>query len=357
MILILAWTGFGLVATAQHHLTFSLSRGIELPWSRSLLLMMPVAMCWAVATPLILRLGQRFPISRTRWRTSLAVHLTACTGFILLLVVPYVLLSNLVIPPDTMVPLAERSAQVFVSWAVTDGVLYGMILTVGHMLEHRRRLSDREIHTVRLETELARAELQALKMQLQPHFLFNALHTIGALVRTGDQVRAVQVVSDLGDLLRRVVDDAVEQEVPLEQELELIRSYLAIEQTRFRDRLQVSIETDPETTGALVPHLILQPLVENAVRHGIARTPGSGRLVIRALRSNGQLTLSVEDDGAADSGDISSRKDGIGLSNTRARLVRLYGEASGLRLERADSGGHRAVVTLPFRPDTPVLHS
>jgi LytS/YehU family sensor histidine kinase len=215
-------------------------------------------------------------------------------------------------------------------------------------VEHQRRLRERELAASQLETQLVRADLQALKMQLQPHFLFNALHTIGSLVRTGDKDGAIRVVAGLGDLLRRVQDGGSQQEVALDQELEFVRAYLAIERIRFRDRLDVTIDVPDEVRDAVVPHLILQPLVENAIRHGIAQRRDAGRLQVRARQAGERLEVSVRDDGPGlPNGQPPGG--GIGLANARARLERLYGADCELTFGNAAGRGFEVRVSVPLR--------
>ncbi|HMV49826.1 MAG TPA: histidine kinase, partial [Blastocatellia bacterium] len=188
--------------------------------------------------------------------------------------------------------------------------------------------------------------LQALKMQLQPHFLFNTLNSISALQLT-DVETANRMTARLGDFLRLTLDNAGTQEVTLRQEMEFLRGYLEIEQLRFQERLQVTFDLTPEALEARVPNLILQPIVENSIRHGIAPVSEAGRIEVRAARQNGHLELSVRDDGpgivAGESG-----KDGIGLANTRSRLQQLYGDAHRLDIENAAGGGLLVKMTIPF---------
>jgi signal transduction histidine kinase len=349
--LILAvWTGYGLLNVAQQHLAYALNRGSTISWWTSLLLQMPLAYTWALATPGIQWLGRRFPFERGKWPLSVAVHVFVSLAFVFLLDVGYAYHSANVIPAVARAPLLRRAIQQFVWYVFSDGLLYWAILTVSYAAEHRRRFQEREITASQLRTQLAQAELQALKMQLHPHFLFNALHTVGSLVRTGDRDSAVRIVAGLGDLLRRILDGAAQQEVPLRQELDFIRNYLDIEQARFRDRLRVSIVAEPDVLDARVPHLILQPLVENAIRHGIAPHIGAGCLMVDARRIGDRLRLLVRDDGPGieDSGSDTTRP-GIGLSNTRARLERLYGADYRLEVENAVSGGLEARLEVPFR--------
>jgi two-component sensor histidine kinase len=346
-----AWTLYGLVGAAQQHVSYALSRGEALPWSTALGTQLPLALAWAAATPVILWLGRRFPLTRARWPESVAVHLMACLTLAFLLNMGYAYLALPLLPPPTVPrPAAERGMQLFVGWVLSDAMVYWAILSVSLVLGHQRRLRARELAAAQLETQLAETELHALQMQLQPHFLFNALHTVGALVRTGDRDAALRVVTGLGDLLRRVLDRATAQEVPLRQELELATSYLEIEQVRFRDRLRVEIEAGPAALEAAVPHLLLQPLVENAIRHGIGPNPGAGLVRLEAARVGTQLRIVVRD--AADVPPDPAperRSSGIGLSNTAARLSRLYGNKGELTLTQVGAAGHEVRIDIPFR--------
>ncbi len=345
------WTVYGLISAAQQHASYSLSRGTALPWLTSLITQMPLAYACALATPGIHWLGRRFPFERRKWPLSLAVHLVASLVFVLVLNIGYAYYAlPLLPPPPTPRPIWDRAMALVVSWALADTMLYCAILSVSVVVDHQRRLRARELSASQLETQLARAELQALQMQLQPHFLFNALHTVGALVRTGDRDTAIRVVTGLGDLLRRVLDRASQQEVPLRQELEFARNYLEIEQIRFRDRLQVEIDADPEVLEASVPHLLLQPLIENAIRHGITPTPGACLVRVEAGRAGTYLCLVVRDDGAATMPPAGNRPtEGIGLANTRARLTRLYGEEGQLEFLPVHPRGHEVRIALPYR--------
>ncbi|HEY3279993.1 MAG TPA: histidine kinase [Gemmatimonadales bacterium] len=343
------WTAYWLLNTAQQNVLFSMSRGYSLPWWISFLLQYPLAYAWALATPAILWLGRRFPFDKRVWPTSVAVHIAICCAWVFVLDLGYAYHAANVLPVRPM-PLLERASMFFVSWVLSDGLLYWMVLSVGYAVDHHRRYRERELIASQLETQLAQADLQALKMQLHPHFLFNALHTIGSLVRTGDRDNAVRVVAGLGDLLRRVLDGAAQQEVPLKQELAFIRNYLDIEQVRFHDRLTVAINVDPEVLEARVPHLILQPLVENAIRHGIAPHRAAGRVVVGARRVDDRVQLVVRDDGPGiGNGDTETARPGIGLSNTRARLARLYGDDYELEVGNAPGGGIEARIAVPFR--------
>ena len=339
-----AWTAYGIVQAAELFINYEI-RGTPLPWWQPLAAQLPQALVWALVTPGIMWLGRRFPVVGPRWPQHVALHLAVSITFVFLQDIGYAyLLSHIWRETRTVMTVA---LQLFVVWALSDGLLYWMVLVVTYAVDQYRRFRERELTASQLETQLVQADLQALKMQLQPHFLYNALHTIGSLVRTGDRENAVRVVAGLGGLLRLVLDHAAQQEVPLKQELDFIRSYLEIEQIRFRDRLQVTIHADPDVLDAKVPHLILQPLVENAIRHGIAPHLFASKVTVAARRANGRLELVVRDDGPG-TGVGDTARPGIGLSNTRARLTRLYGDDFGLAVENAAGGGLEARIELPF---------
>jgi len=201
-----------------------------------------------------------------------------------------------------------------------------------------------------LEARLARAQLQSLRLQLHPHFLFNTLNTINALIGT-DRHAAERVISGLSELLRMSLSSASEQEVTLAKELELLAHYIEIQQIRFQDRLTVNFRIDPDARYALVPNLMLQPLVENAIRHGIAPRAAPGHVVVTAARRGDRLELSVVDDGV---GEKASRdhRDGVGLGNTRARLLSLYGSEHRFEAGGASAGGFAVHIEIPYRTDT-----
>ncbi|MEK6286194.1 MAG: histidine kinase [Acidobacteriota bacterium] len=234
---------------------------------------------------------------------------------------------------------------------------YGTIFLVSYAIDYYRRHQEEEVKISRLKAELAEAQLQvteaqlqALKMQLHPHFLFNTLNSISALLDE-DVDAADQMLARLGDLLRMTLENSGAQEVTLQEELEFLRCYLEIEQVRFHDRLTVIMNIEPETLDARVPNLILQPIVENAIRHGIVSRIAPGQIEINAKRSGDTLQLEVKDNGRglhrgeASSGRI---KEGLGLTNTRARLEQLYRAAHRFELSDAPEGGLQVMLEFPF---------
>jgi sensor histidine kinase YesM len=262
----------------------------------------------------------------------------------------------------------------FFSFFTLNIVTYWAALGAYYALEFHRRARDEEVRAARLEADLHEARLDALRMELNPHFLFNTLNTIAALVERGQQGPAVAMLARLGELLRTTLEKGSDPEVPLERELEFLEIYLEIVGTRFSDRLSVETAVAPEIRGAMVPTLILQPLVENAVRHGIARRPGRGRITIGAREVDGGLELTVVDsaetgchpersEGSSQAGPDARIEDpsvapllrddrrlaGIGLDNTRRRLAQLYGAAARLRLDPLPLGeGTVVTVSLPL---------
>jgi signal transduction histidine kinase len=225
-----------------------------------------------------------------------------------------------------------------------EGVItYAAIVGAGYAAEYTRR--SREL--ARVQAELSQAQLAALRSQLHPHFLFNALHTIAAIVREHDERQAVELIERLGDVLRHVLRGSSELETPLASEVGFLEKYLEIEQARFGDRLAVSFAIDDDAAGALVPQLIVQPLVENALRHGLAPRAQPGQLSIAARRTGDALQIEVADDGLGlrDGWDAD---DGVGIPNVRARLARMYGPAGQLALASPARGGVIATLTLPY---------
>jgi sensor histidine kinase YesM len=303
---------------------------------------------WAFLTLFIIWLGNKFPLVQGKWRRSICVHIVACLvcgvvqSTLLVLVSEY---TRVDIPKPTLT--ANVLFLFFVAKLNNNVFFYWAILAVYQILTYYRQLRERELRSSQLEAKLAQTQLQILKMQLHPHFLFNTLHAISALMHK-DVELADRMIARLGDLLRSTLENAHRQEVPLQQELEFIEPYLEIEKARLGPRLTVHLDIDPATRDASVPNMILQPLVENAIRHGIAPRAEPGNIAIQAQRQNGSLHLVVSDDGPGlpPPGQVPQ---GIGLSNTRARLEKLYGTQQRLEMLGAKNGGLQVAITIPFR--------
>ncbi len=324
---------------------------------RVLLENMPWWYLWALAIPIIIWLVNRFPFDRAGWLRSAGVHLPASivvAGLHLALYSVYHwYVVSLGLFDDS---LSQQMRRFFASFIFNEILTYWGILVGYYVLVYYRRHQRSELQAAQSEARAARLEagrieahLSALRMELQPHFLFNTLNSISGLVRRSENQQAVQMLARLGDLLRITLDRRSEHTVPLEEELDFLRRYLEIEQIRFRDRLEVELAVADDCLDLHVPTLILQPLVENALRHGIARVPGPGNLTVSARLTGGNLELAVSNSGPPGVTSVAIRREGIGLSNTRARLRELYGAEARLTLEGAAEGGTVARVTLPAR--------
>ena len=319
--------------------------GRSLQISQTIAIWLICAAIWFAATPLMLGLARRFPLDRRSWLRNSLIHLLSSFAISLALLSVYVLISSCVgLQPPNSTMLTRLRSQ-YVSSFHSEMLTYWAVIGLSHAISYYRKYREREIRASQLQAQLARAELDALRMQLQPHFLFNTLNTISVLMKENVQI-ADQVLLRLSDLLRLSLKSNGTHEVPLRDELEFLRNYLEIEQTRFQDRLTVRYEIDEQTIDAQVPNLILQPLVENAIRHAVAPKPGKSTVEIRAARRNGKVELQVRDDGPGLPAVINGH--GIGLSNTRARLEKLYGSSHTFELTQVNGRGLQVTVTLPF---------
>jgi two-component system LytT family sensor kinase len=318
---------------------------------------------WALMTPLIALLARRYRLDRQHWPQSLIVHLPASLLFpalhLCLYLSPFWLTGGM-LTKEYPTFISLFTYQLFANLPMKVSI-YWLVLIAINAVDYYHSFRIAEVKASELRAQLAQAQLRALKMQLHPHFLFNTLNSISALLHR-DAEAADQMVARLGDFLRLTLENSGDQEVTLEQEMEFLRCYLEIETVRFHDRLSIETLIEPQTLYARVPNLILQPLVENAIRHGISRQSAPGRLVIRAARRDGRLLLQVEDNGpglsligeggarpAASNAPARPLTGGLGLANTRARLEHLYGAEHRLELTRATPRGMLVTLEIPFQ--------
>jgi two-component system LytT family sensor kinase len=345
------WFGFALLDATQTVWVMH-AEGMHHAWLNLFLTMLLSWLPWALMTTLVLGLGFRFrlrALKSSRLLTWLA-HIAAClaaglissawTAFLEALLIPYALAAPR--------PFTELLFVEFFNRISSFLLLYAAILTVAYVLDARERLSFHQTETARLNEQLSKAQLNALRRQIEPHFLFNTLNSIAGLVREGRNDSAVSTIAGLSDFLRRTLADSTRQEVPLWEEMEFAQRYLDIQKVRFADRLQLSVDVPSELYPAQVPSLILQPMVENAIKHGIAKRAQGGAIRIAASRNNGMLTLRVSNDGPSLAADWETLRSGIGISNVRTRLESLYGDASEMSMRNQNTGGVEVSVSLPF---------
>jgi two-component system, LytTR family, sensor kinase len=337
------WAVFGLYQTLQTIYRSSLTPN-PWPWWLSALLEYYYAALWFGMTPIVLRLASRWPLEGKRWPRHMLFHLAAMFLFAISVTLVFDAVAYPILQPEKPYFSWTRIVRMFPSVFDYGMLLYWIVVLIYTASVFYHRYRDEQQRAVELQGQLAQAQLQALKMQLQPHFLFNTLNTISALVHE-DPDAADRMIVRLGELLRISLDSVGVQEVPLRKELEFLHRYLDIEKERFDDRLRVDFQVAPETLEAKVPNLILQPLVENALRHGLSPLERGGRLWIEAQHDENSLHLHITDDGTGFRGG----PEGVGLRNTRARLRRLYGNDYQFVLRNRPQGGTEAEMIIPLR--------
>ena len=337
---LLAWLALALFDATQTVVSMH-AMGMQHDWWTLFFVTMASWGVWAAATPFLLELLRRFPLP-SRLVCNWTVHVLACLAIGAAWAAWASMLEHTANPfayakgPDPFMPLLKSK---FLGNLVGNVILYGAIATLSVTFATRQRLSQqREL--------LAQAQLAALRLQLEPHFIFNALNTVTGLIREKKDNEAIATVAALGDLLRRVTDGSERQFVALEDEVDFLYKYLEIQQLRFAERLRCKLDIPPALLRATVPDFVLQALVENAIKHGIAKRARGGELRVTAARQGEILTLTVFNEGPALAGGCLDG--GVGLSNTRQRLQALYGEAASLTL-RDTVKGVLAAVTLPYR--------
>lgn len=344
-----AWLVVGLFFFSQMYLLHPrTNRGFdavgELAWQVIL------SFIWACSTPLIVWLSNRYRIEKQRWLEPVAVHLVAGVLIGLVQCAVHGLLLKLVFHFSEPLSISQLLPSFYYN---IDKMLmvYWMIVFINHTYMYYQRFREREVRAAQLESQLAQAQLQALKMQLHPHFLFNTLNAISSLMHT-DVEAADRMMSRLSDLLRLTLDGAGKQMVTLKEEIDFLNHYLEIEKIRFDDRLTVRLNIAPETLHAQVPTLILQPLVENAIKHGIAPHAAAGWVEVSAQRKNGILHLHVKNNGSGFSkvGEPSFQE-GLGISNTRLRLQKLYGTSFQFDISNGVTEGAVVGVSFPFETE------
>ncbi len=339
------WTLLGLSFASQFYIS-SAKAGLDVSWKQAVSYALGDWYVFALLSIPVIWLAHRFQFEAGKRLWSVAVHVPGSIVFSF----AYMVIRACVGQWQSGATFTDAFKPLLVKTWHFNLLIYWVILAVAHAFEYYRKYRERELQAAELEKRLAQAKLKALQMQLNPHFLFNTLHSISALMHK-DVEAADRMVSRLSDLLRAALESSDRQEVPLRQELQWLELYLDIERTRFGERLNVKMEIAPDTLDARVPNLILQPLVENAIRHGIEPRARPGRIELRAQRHGSALALGVSDNGPG-LRDNQPGREGVGLSNTRARLRELYGSDHRFELLRSPEGGLQVDLSIPFRAAT-----
>lgn len=350
------WTFIGIVFTLQGY--FSSYRSERpMPFVDQIYLQMTWSYLWALATPLVLWAAARLPIERNNWIHNSLPHVPIS----ILLSVFLTALGHIALwlywGHRAGKPFSFANMSRFVVANFSEGIgIYLLIALTSYAYGYYSRYREGQLRTLQLEAQLSQAQLQALKMQLHPHFLFNTLHSISALL-TKDVEAARKMITRLGDFLRLTLENSGSQEVTLQQEMEFLTCYLEIERIRFQNRLVTRVDLDPQTLPAKVPNLILQPIVENAIRHGIAPRSTPGLIEISAKQLGDKLRIQVRDNGPGLSDhrtSVNLFKKGLGLANTETRLERLYGADHLFDLSNNPEGGLIVTLEIPFHKDNAV---
>jgi two-component system, LytTR family, sensor kinase len=354
------WTLMAVISAAQTYYFYVQMQESPAP-TRVIYSAFSYSALWALATPLVFLMGRGFPVQKAAFLYNIPLHLGASIFLGLVHRSSWLWLQSVVpaMKPRNPIPL-EKVTSDLIGSIDYQAMVYWVLLAVHQGTLYYRKYQQGRFVAAQLETQLAQAQLAGLKMQLQPHFLFNTLHSINALMYQ-NVGQASEMLVRLSEFLRASLDSSAAQEVTLGREVEFIQQYLDIERIRFEERLQVDYLLDESARVCLVPNMILQPLVENAIKHGISRLPAGGRIEIRAIRRNEELEIFVANSGplltSKQESSGGSSPGGIGLSNTKARLQTLYGDQQSFSLENWREGGVVAILRLPaHRAESQTAH-
>jgi hypothetical protein len=350
-LILCAWTIVGLLFAVRHIVVVK-AQGSHVSWAIVGALELVYWCIWAACTPIVIGLAKRFPLTGAKVVPHVAIHIiTSLIMGPLAAVTEHFLSHGLVqtvfrTTDPAVLHLLPPFALSVLSMSFTGMLTYWLIVGLYQSIHFYQAALERQTIAAQLETQLSHAELENLKSQLHPHFLFNSLHTIGILMQE-DVDAASHLLVCLGDLLRMALERR-ENEITLQSELDFVSKYLEIELTRFHDRLKVHMDVPLDLLGVYVPSLALQPLVENAIKHGISVDSAAGRLDIIAKLRNGRVWLCVRDDGPGPA-PASRLRFGVGLTNIQSRLKQLYGEDASLELTGGNDRGCEAIITIPLR--------
>jgi two-component system LytT family sensor kinase len=349
--MLILWAIFAALGTC-FNFQLSAVRGRPISWFQSIRMNLVGYGIWAmVLTPIVLLLCAKIPLARKHWLWFVSAHLLSMAAVLCIDVLIKTLWGGRVYPNLSFLPFVPQFRRILFSEGEADIQIYLMVAVIGYVVAYYNQLRSQEWHQAELETSLVRAKLQNLKMQLQPHFLFNALHSVGALVNT-DPRAAQKMICSLGDLLRISLAGLDLPEASLRRELEFLELYLDIQKVRFQDQLLMEIDVPADLLEARVPYLLLQSLVENAIKHGVARRTGRGKVEIVVRRESATVCVRVTNDNGLSHYERENDRLGIGLDNIRSRIRILYGVQGQLSVQELANGKFQVVVRVPFRPET-----
>lgn len=343
----LGFTVIGLIFAAQLYLYLH-SFGRPVTWGQALNWNVSSWYLWALLCPAIFWRSRRIQLTRTRWRRAMIAHLGSGVLVASIHIVAYATWTWLVAPLGIGPPGWRGTVQyLFTTGFSWELFCYGAIASAVYAIDNARRYREGQVHASRLETQLAQAQLEALRMQLHPHFLFNTLNAITALIRE-DPHGAEEMVARLSELLRLALEKSDVQQIPLRDELDFVQQYLEIQRVRFGDRLDVSLDVAPETLDVTVPTFILQPVIENAVRYGLTSEEMRCHVRVTAEFADRALLIEIHDSGPGLGDDTHEPiREGIGISNTKARLHQMYGNRARFELRNASLTGCVVSIQIP----------
>jgi two-component system, LytTR family, sensor kinase len=345
------WCAGGLFEAGQAVLIMRFAERRQHSWIPLFATELATWLPWALATPLIVHLARRYPIIRGTTVRTLLVHLAAFATISAVAEAWSAVLQVLFNPWGN-----RRPPTFWDTWSITllyqvllFLIAYALVLTITYLVDSRENVARQMTETARLNEELSKAQLAALRRQMDPHFMFNTLNSIAGLVRDNRNDAAVSMIVGLSEFLRRASEDSHRSQVTLAEEVEYLQRYIDIQKVRFGERLRVSVDIPADLLDVQVPNLLLQPLVENAIKHGVGKRVVGGTVRVTGARRDGSLYLTVYNDGPNFPKDWRTKGAGVGLANLRTRLQILHGDASELQMRRADADGVEVVVTLPLK--------
>jgi two-component system LytT family sensor kinase len=346
----LIWLGVGLIDASQTVFPMR-AEGMHHNWVRLFAILVIDWLPWALATPVVMRVGRRYPLFQQPLAKALAVH-SGFVAIISLLTAGWSALLEVSLDPWAVSPIASSYTSLWLTrfsyGLLTSLIVYGFIQAIVFAMDSAERAAKQQTEASQIGEQLAKAQLDGLRHQMDPHFMFNTLNAIAGLVRDQKNDAAVSMIVGLSDLLRRSARDTDRPQVSLGEEIEYLQRYLNIQKARFCERLVVILDIPTDLCRTLVPNLLLQPLVENAIKHGIAKRVDGGKIVVTGRRTNNRLCVRVFNDGPRLSDNWQAAPNGIGIANLRTRLQILYGNHFELNVCSPESGGVEVAVSLPF---------